>query len=324
MNSALSSPTGHNIQPLQARWQQYLAGWRTSLSECARKPTRKHVHAVRSLTLRLRVTLEFCLHEQPMDADSANALKRWNKEGKKLRRVMAPIRNADVFLARLSQLSSRRKSASRDSEELNATCRREIQKLTRRLKQERQNAIAELMEMLDVRAKKLKRLSVKLEASIVSQRPKHPCSASEEAMSRLSSLAKSVPSLDSTNLHTFRKGLKEALYLAELAADFDASGKKLAVALRKMHVATGDWHDWHALAVEAKRILPEHDNEMGVVPLLEKLGEEGLGRALELCRHTSAQLIELEVDDGRLPTRKPVGSVAVKGKDSKEHFLRLA
>ncbi len=324
MHSALSSPMSHDDQPLQARWQQYFAQWRESLSECADKPTRKHIHAVRSLTLRLRVTLEFCLHQHPMDAERASVLKRWKKESKKLRRLMAPIRNADVFLARLGELNRRQKRAGQEAAELNAASQRELQKLARRLKQERQKAIIELVKLLDERLKKLKRLSVTLEDLLVSQAAKLTCCGSEEALRRLSCLAESVPSLDSSNLHIFRKGLKESLYLAELAADYDGAGTKLAVSLRKMHVATGDWHDCHALAEEARRILPSHDEETGVVPLLEKLSEEGLGRAIEVCRHTTAQLLKMELDDRRFPTRKPVDSVAVKSKSSKEDFLRLA
>lgn len=315
MKSAEHSPSGEKAEALHAKWQQYFAHWRDSLAECGHKPARKHVHAVRALTLRMCVTLDFCVQQAPVDAESTSLLKRWNKEGKKLRRVIAPIRNADVFLEGLRNLKSQQENASQAPAHLNAICEGEIEKLTRRLRKQRKKAIDELIEVLEERTKRLKRLVVKLEDYMKMQMPKiasaSPVSASGEALTKLRSLAEAVPSLDSSNLHSFRKGVKEALYLAELAADVDASGKKLAVTLRHMHDAMGEWHDWEALTEEARRVLPEHDELAGLVPVLEKHSEERLGKALEVCRRSAALLLKMSMEEDDLQMRKPVASVVV-------------
>ncbi len=327
MKASLLLPPGYEVHPLQVKWGQYFDRWRDSLTECAHKPTRKNVHTVRGLTLRLGVLAEYCVHQLAADAESVSELRRWGKEGRKLRREMAPIRDADVFLGRLSYLKSPQMSAKLASAQLNPTskrenakCMREIEKLTQRVQQQRQEAIEELAEMLEKRAKRLKRVSVKLEDYLDSQVGNFSklefVSASGAALTKLATLGKAVPSLDSASLHSFRKGVKEALYLAELAADTDAASNKLAVTLRKMHVATGDWHDWHALAQVARSVLPEYDELVGVVPVLEKLSEDGLLSAVEICQGSAARLLKVGMDDGELLKRKPVGSVLVRFKDS--------
>ena len=333
MKATLLFPPEHEVHPLQAKWELYFDRWRDSLTECAHKPTRKNVHTVRSLTLRLGVLVEYCVHQLGTDAESVSALRRWGKEGRKLRREMAPIRDADVFLARLSHLKSPQMSAMLASAQLNPTskrenakCMREIEKLTQRVQQQRQKAIEELAEMLDERAKKLKRLSVQLEDYLDTQIGNFSmlefASAPGAALTRLAKLGEAFPSLDSASLHSFRKGVKEALYLAELASDSDAACKKVAVTLRKMHVATGDWHDWLALGQVARRLLPEYDELIGVVPVLEKLSEEGLVRAVEICQGSAARLLKMGMDDGELLTRKAIGSVLESHKDTDS--LRLA
>ena len=96
------------------------------------------------------------------------------------------------------------------------------------------------------------------------------------------------PDLDESNLHAYRKRLKQALYLAEISSAADPTARRLAAALRKIRDASGEWHDWHALAEEAGRILSLHGKKGSLVPVLEARAERALDKALLLCRSTQS------------------------------------
>jgi hypothetical protein len=96
VNPASLPPGEQFAVSLQPEWRQRLEAWRNLLAQCARKPNRKSVHALRSLTLRLQVGLEHSLQEQAADRTASRAFQRWSKSGKKLRKALEPVRDADV------------------------------------------------------------------------------------------------------------------------------------------------------------------------------------------------------------------------------------
>jgi CHAD domain-containing protein len=311
MNSgSLPSCEQHGVS-LQPEWQRQLAAWRDLLAQCASKPNRKRVHALRSLTLRLRTVLEFLLEEHAAESTCAHAFTRWNREGKKLRRALEPVRNADVYMARLAGLRENL-AGSPDSDILpSSRCLRETGKLLSRLERRRRKGVDRLMAVMDARNKHLNRLSEEMEAALAPRMPSGTSNTRQVALRLFSELADEVPGLDSANLHAYRKRIKKALYLAEISAPTDPEARQLAAVLRKMHVAAGEWHDWQQLASEAERVLPDHGKQDGLVPVLNQQAEAALKRALSLCRRSPARFFKSTGETRTSQQRKPVASVPI-------------
>ncbi len=312
MNSG-SFPSGRlPAAPLQPEWRQQVGAWRDLLAQCARKPSRKRVHALRSLTLRLRAALDYRLQEQPQHPAVASALKRWNKEGKKLRRALQPVRDADVYLAKLGGLRETLLGAPGSEPKLSPRCLREMDKLENRLIRRRHEGADKLITVIDAHGKRLNRLSEEMETALSSgMRPKAGSTA-QTAVRMFAGLASDLPDLDGANLHAYRKRLKPALYLAEISAAADPMAGRLAAAFRKIHDAAGEWHDWQELTLEADRVLPGHARQDGLVPVLETLAAGALQRALRLCRRSASRF------------QKTVGATQLEPGNSKfEKWLKL-
>jgi hypothetical protein len=276
---------------LQPEWQRQVEGWRDLITQCARKPSRKRVHTLRRLTLRLRVAMEQGVQEQARDSAAARAVKRWKKEGAKLRRALEPVRDADVYMARLDGLRVPVGGALAAKPELSQRCLREIEKLEAQLEAERESAAEELTAVLAEHSERLIRRSRQMERSVAPRMAKMPGLTAQAALEIFAELASEFPALDGSNLHAYRRRLKQALYLAEISAVTDPLAKRLAAAFRKIHLAAGEWHDWQTLAKKAGRPLPQHDKQDGLAPVLEALAQGALKRAIGLCRHTAVRFL---------------------------------
>ncbi len=289
-------------------WRHQVDAWRDLLAQCARKPSRKRVHALRSLTLRLRVRLEHGLGKQDADSKGVRAFRRWSKGGKKLRKALEPLRDADVFLARLASLRQSLKGTRDGEPQLSPRCLRHIEKLEALLKRHRQTGIEKLIPVLNSRGKRLNRLSTEMETALAPQLRSAMGSATQAALKIFSELAAELPNLDSANLHAFRKRLKQALYLAEISAASDPQSARLAAAFKKIHLAAGEWHDWQALSLEAARALPGCDKQDGLLPVVNAMAEAALKRALGLTRRAAAGFVKKHGKKRSCPPRKPVVS----------------
>jgi len=282
---------------LQPEWRRQLKAWCDLLAQCARKPSRKRVHALRRLTLRLRATMEHGLRDQARNSPAARALKRWEKAGKKLRLALGPVRDADVFLSRLSDLRNSASGVLSDKPQLSQRCLREVDKLQARLEAERQSGAEELMDVLAARSKRLNRRSKEMEDSVPPRMSPMEHSTADAVLEIFAGITSDFPVIDDTNLHAYRKRLKHALYLAEISAPTDPLAKRLATAFRKIHLAAGEWHDWQTLAGKARRILPSHGKQDGLTSVLEGLAQGALKRAAGLCHHTAARFL---TKDGKI------------------------
>ena len=321
MNFAFHSPKAQSAMLPQPKWQQQLEAWRTVLAQCARKPSRRSVHALRSLTSRLQAGLEYSLRKRAANSAAARAFHHWCKDGKKLRKALEPVRDADVYLARLKSLRGTGK-ASKGEKQLSPRCIREIDRLEDRFRRQRKSGINKLADAIDARGKRLNRSSKELAAVLASHMPSRAHSPAPEALRIFTELAGELPRLDAGNLHEYRKRLKQARYLAEISAAADPEAKRLAAAFKRIHNAAGEWHDWQELANKADRILPGHDKEDGLIPVLESLAKKALQRALVQCRRTAARLLK-NTDDARpLPPRKPVA--ADPGPQLEDTYLQAA
>jgi CHAD domain-containing protein len=263
------------------------------LAQCARNPGRKSIHDLRSLTLRLGVRFEHLLLGPAADSASTHAFQHWKKNTRKLRKALQPVRDADVFLARLDSLRGGVDEVSEKKIRLSARCRREIDTLEEHLRQQRKVERKKLMGAINAQSKRLNRTSNEMEAAFATHMPSRMDSAAQAALRKFALLAGELPYLDGDNLHLYRKGLKQALYLAEITAKTDPKARRLAGPFRKMRDAAGEWHDWQALAEEAGRVFPGDD---GLVPVLEALAEKALQNALDHCRSSSARLLKTPID----------------------------
>jgi hypothetical protein len=272
--------------------------------------------------------LDFQLLEME-DARAERVSKRWSKEGKKLRRALEPIRDADVYLARLHDLRDRPGRQPGDEPKLSLRCLRDIDAVEGLLKQQRQRGADELAEVLDAFSKRLTRLTRELEVALTPERRAKVHSPAQEALTVFAGLSSEFAPLDSTNLHAYRKRLKGALYLSALSAASDPLAGRLAVAFEKIHGAIGEWHDWHSLAEEADRILPKsagpnHARNDGLVSVLKARAEEALQKALVLCRGSAAQLLERPGLVRPSPRRKPVVSESAGVAVDEERYLGIS
>ncbi len=301
-------PSRQTDAPSQPGWPRQVEAWRELLAQCARKPSRKRVHALRSLTLRLRVVLEHRLPKHPANSHAARALRRWRKKGKKLRQALEPVRNADVFLARLDSFRGLLPGTPDSDPQLSPRCLREIGELEDHLRQQRLAGAEKLMHFLDVSGKRLIRLSKEMETAMAPHRLSETYSTAGAALGVFSQLASELPHLDAANLHAYRKRLKQALYLAETSAAADPFAAHLAAAFRKIHLAAGEWHDWQALALEAGRFLKRDGKQEGLVSVLQVMEEKALKRALGLRRRSAARFLKKDAGNPPSPPRKPVAS----------------
>jgi CHAD domain-containing protein len=315
MKRVLISPGEASAAPLPAEWRQRLEAWRTFLTQCGSKPSRKSVHALRALTLRLRVELEHFLPEQAENSAAAHAFQRWSKEAKKLRKALEPVRNADVYLARLESLRVPPAGVPEGGTPLSARCTSEIEKLEERLRRKRLAGIEKLVAVLGEHGKRLNRLSNEIEAAFAPHMSSKDPSTAQAALEIVAELANELPSLDATNLHQYRKRLKPALYLTEISAAADPLAGRLATAFRKIHDAIGEWHDWQALTQEADRVLHSPGKPDGLVSLLEERTEEALHRALGQCRRSVKNVGKI------LPSQQKRPVVAERGLPFEEEDL---
>ncbi|MGH9605207.1 MAG: CHAD domain-containing protein [Terracidiphilus sp.] len=302
--------------------REQMEAWRGLLGRCGRKPGRKRVHKLRVATLRLRAELEDCAGAEQKDAPAADAARRWRRHGKKVRRWLGPVRQADVYLGMLKRLRKQAGAAANGHLQCPQECLSAMGGLERGFEQRRQKAAKELAARLDRHKRRFRGSARKVERALeLRPTPAGGCS-SRRIAEEISAAAREFPELNEGNLHAFRKRIKKIRYQAELAALADPGVARRAAGLKRMASAAGEWHDWQALAAEAGRAGRENAEFAALAEFMQALAGQTLERALALCRRSMAQVSEgpadgqaaheeLADDPARRPVRKPVVSVAV-------------
>jgi CHAD domain-containing protein len=268
-------------------WQ--VEAWRGLLDRCTRKTSGKRIHDLRIVTLRLQAALEHWLREQAPDAVGTRAVKRWMKHGKKLRRALEPVREADVCLELLGSLHGPDPDPAPAQSDHTQRCLREIEALESRFQRQRATASEALLAAIEVHHKRLDQSSRQMEKALELPLPGAQGSAAAGAWKLFNRLTNEFQDLNGSNLHVYRKQLKKVRYLAEAGTDDEAA--RLASTSRKMLTAAGNWHDWHVLTAEAKRRLPKRSKQDGLLAVLRTMEAEALRRALEISRQSTAQLL---------------------------------
>lgn len=270
-------------------WPQQFQNWRNLLSECAHKPVKGRVHALRVATLRLVAEVDRWLRERGYECSPNRAAKHWNTQAAKLRRALSKVRETDVHLGQLEDLRRLFVDPAGYQPRSSQIYLRQIGQLQRALSRERRDAANRLTRKIEARRDRLHRASREIESHILTLHTAHPDVSARAVLDMLSQAASDFPKLDAQNLHDFRKRIKKVRYLAERVARADPQTKKLDTALKQMQAATGEWHDRHTLAKVAARALRDQSKFVELTELIKTLTEESLHRALDLCEHRIAQ-----------------------------------
>lgn len=307
MNSGLQIVEAYGNAAVRPDWPQQFQNWRDLVGDCLRKPNKGRVHALRVATLRLSAEVDHWRGGRDADDAAHGVAKRWSRNAKKLRRVLSDVREADVHLSRLAALET---SLTFDTGYLPRSTRialRQLGGLQRWLKQARRRAAKRLVENLACRLERLERVSREIESTVSWQSSISTSPNAREVFEMFQSIVREFPSLDADRLHDFRKQIKNVRYQAELFAHTDPEVKRLAASLKAMQVATGEWHDLHALAQLASRRFRKRTKSDGLAELLDELTEESLQRARELCEK---HLMQLSADEsaGKTTQKLPVCS----------------
>lgn len=301
MNSAFPLPNRHLDTLEQPEWPRRVEAWRKLLSECGRKPTRKRVHGLRVATLRLQAEVENWLRSQGAENAEVRKARRWGKQADKLREALGPVREVDVFMAKLDRLRGMVSGPNEGQSRLSRVCLRQISTLERRFAQRRKAATKELVSEIASRRDRLARGSNEIEVVLGQEAPQGAGSGTSRVGELIAGLAAEFPELDGERLHEFRKRIKMVRYLAEPVAAANAEMRKQVAALKRMQSAAGEWHDFQALSKKAARTFRGRHKEGGLAELLNTLAEESLEKALELCRRTMARLQKESAGDDAAP-----------------------
>ncbi|MDR3451953.1 MAG: CHAD domain-containing protein [Rhodoferax sp.] len=286
MHSGVIPFHGPVTQAPQPDWQGQLGQWSRLVGRCSRKPGRRRVHGLRVATLRLETELEVWLRGRP-DRDRADhATRRWMREAERLRKVLSPVRDADVFLQTLAGFGSSCPGATVAMAPEGRDCLRGIARLKRRLERRRTAAGRKLLLALAARGERMERAGRELAQALAEPETVAAPDWAAALRTLTEELAAKAPHLTVATLHDFRKQAKAGRYLAEIAAPRDPLAKRQAEECKDIQTVAGAWHDWQALAEEAARSgVPD-----ALVGLLVSMAERSLAETFVVCRRAARAL----------------------------------
>lgn len=261
-----------------------LGEWTQLIGRCKRKPTRKRVHALRVSTLRLQAELDLDLAELPHASHEAQAILEFGKQGEKLRKVLGPVRELDVWTGKLERVRASLAQSGDYVPRSTRECIRQLEQFESRLRQTRRRLEKKLIATIEKR--KIHLAAAGEIESAVYPGPNRGADAAREVSARFAELVNGFPAFDEENLHEFRKRIKIVRYLAEIHQR-DTACAQIAAQMKKLQSAIGEWHDWQALVREVQR---GRQNGKDVAELLAAIAAESLETALSTCRSVTDKL----------------------------------
>ena len=292
MNSLRSSS---RMQRLTLR--DRIAGWKQLLDRCGRKPTRKRVHALRVVTLRIQAELEHELAELPHASHQAQAMLRFSKLAEKLRQALGPVRELDVWIGKLQSLRGALGEATEYVPRSTRNCIRQIEQLEERLNKKRQLSGQKLMVEIEKRRKDLLAVGDDIHESTNEHAHEVDAHSVSAILEQFTGVAAEFPTFDEENLHDFRKRIKKVRYLAEIHSAADPACGRIAGKLKKLQAAIGEWHDWQILARTAKH--GRHAKNVELEDLLESLTIETFEAAIAMCHSINSRMLGLYAAKGQ-------------------------
>jgi CHAD domain-containing protein len=294
---AHSEPPGQN-------WRQKLEFWCEQLRECARKPSRRRVHGLRAATLRLQAELDETLQHSTTAPAAVRAAQRWHRKARRVRKLLAPVRDADVCLALLATFHDPDARAGRAESPEARDSRRAMKLLSRSLHRKREAARKRMILTLETRQDRIEAAAREVGQRLVGAEPPHVdhSNALEAIVSELTAAAQR---LTPDALHAFRKLAKTGRYLAEHCPQTDTRAQEVAVQCRAVQTAVGRWRDWSLLTERASQLISRREGRV-LAHELDATSERLLNEALKQCLRSAAALS----DEAKYElTRRPVRSV---------------
>ena len=281
------------------------------LAQCSRKPTKKRVHNLRIVTLRIQAELQHRFRDDGAEAESTIAANRWIKQAEKLRQVLGDTRETDVWIGKLDGLRTSLTETGTYVPRSNRECLRQIDRLEDKLQLNRRELEKELAGELEDGRKRMVEISKDVEGMAESEAAGKLDGSAEDILKQFADVAAEFPSLDGENLHEFRKRIKTVRYLAEMLAVDHPETRQPAASLKKMQSAIGEWHDWQQLARMSRRMHEGRKKHDELSELLESLTAESLEKALDVCERLTERLLKSDgetskpsLGDGRKPPRR--------------------
>jgi CHAD domain-containing protein len=292
-SSGVSSGTQANVR---AR----VAAWRDLLERCGRKPTRRRVHALRVVTLRIQAELEHELIDLPRASHQAQAMLRFGKLGERLRQSLGQVRELDVWIGKLAALRTSLSEKTEYVPRSTRECVRQMERLEDRLEKKRQSAGEKLAREIKNRRDDLIGTADAVDEAAGDRTRDPDGNGAAAILKEFAAVAADFPAFDEENLHDFRKRIKKVRYLAELHSD-DAESTRIAAQIKKVQTAIGEWHDWQVLARTARH--GQHSRDAELAELLQSLTEERFAEAVAACHGLTARLLEPTTGARKPPTR---------------------
>ena len=274
-------------------------GFNAAVAQCAQDADPDAVHRVRTGSRRLQAMLEATLRETPGPALEQPA-RAWLRQLKQIRRAAGAVRDLDVHRKLLEDWVGKDSGPlSKQAEMLDAWLKGERKRLAHGMQKQtrkRQPALAEGQAGF---------LAGMSHAALSSRRNSRPADA--VALEDFVRAADAMPVLDAENLHDFRKATKKARYVAESAADGQTSNS-VAIALKRIQDAIGDWHDWLCLREEASAALGQEAPDL--TAFLDREVESHFAAAMKTTQSTRGRILG-EWMASQPPAKRPPGVVRV-------------
>ena len=296
----INASAGSESQTLGER----LSDWRNLLERCGRKPTRKRVHALRVVTLRVQAEVEDELKDLLCASHEAQSILRFGKLAGKLRDALGSVRELDVWIGKLRGISD---SLSESAEYVPRSTRetaRQIARLEDRLAKKRDKVSEKLVKEIEKRRDDLLAIARDVEKAATEQSDSSDGERAPRLLNEFARIVAEFPKFDESNLHDFRKRIKKIRYRAEIHAS-DPACSQIAVQVKTAQDAVGEWHDWQILARTAGS--GKHAKDSNAVELLNSLTSEAYERALATCESVLRRMAEMrnEMDAAKETERKP-------------------
>lgn len=283
--------------------QERLEEWIKLVDLCRQKPKRKSVHGLRVVTLRLQAELDFELTELPKASHQARAIMKFNKLGEKLRKVLGPVRELDVWVDKLEGLRGALTEHAGYVPESAQECTRQIEKLESRIGKRRRRFGKKLVAVLEKRQDDFADCVNRIESESDRGEQENNSEVFATIAERFTEVVRDFPTFNEENLHEFRKRIKLLRYLAEIHGS-DIRCAQLAEQVKKVQSAIGEWHDWQEMSLDVRQSQPGKSKEL--VETLDAITAESFETALSTSHSVTAILLAAESEsNGVVPGASP-------------------
>ncbi len=264
------------------------------LKKALKKPKRvdepEFVHKLRTRARKFESTFE------ATEPGAKRSDRRLLRPLGKIRKEAGKVRDMDVLTAHLAQARLNDKDGSLVPvfEEMGAQRRHHAQKLSRMMRRKGARI-----------GKRLKRAVSRVRRD-TEREPKNPAQAQSTVRAARTVLQISrtlaVPiTLNHTNLHQYRKKIKQLRYILQAASN--GASEELVKALGECKDAIGEWHDWEVLGAMASEIA-EGGPRSGPIEELASVREEKFDRALNLTRQMRTKYLGISGTGKRQSKRR--------------------